>query len=109
MSDSEDHMDVDQEESVVPSPTSFTSGPSGNFPSTNGVDSGSNSANGDVNPVPPPHRAPVEPQAPPKPTIDAEACKTAGNKFFKMGDYDKAIREYTKGVLDPSRGLSVLC
>ncbi|MCJ1387172.1 hypothetical protein MMC18_000012 [Xylographa bjoerkii] len=103
MSDFEDHMDVDQEESVMSSPTSFTSGPSGTFTSTNAVDQGSASANGDVSPVPPPHRAPVEPQLPPKPTIDAEACKTAGNKFFKMGDYDKAIREYTKAVeADPT-------
>ncbi|MCJ1417949.1 hypothetical protein MMC32_004294 [Xylographa parallela] len=103
MSDSEDHMDVDQEEAVVSSPTSFTSVPSGTLPSTNGADQGSASANGDISPVPPPHRAPVEPQLPPKPTIDAEACKTAGNKFFKLGDYDKAIREYTKAVeADPT-------
>ncbi|MCJ1382569.1 hypothetical protein MMC17_005682 [Xylographa soralifera] len=103
MSDSEDHMDVDLEEPVVSSPTSFTSVPPGTFSSTNGVDQGSTSANGDISPVPPPHRAPVEPQLPPKPTIDAEACKTAGNKFFKMGDYEKAIREYTKAVeADPT-------
>ncbi|MCJ1438167.1 hypothetical protein MMC27_007554 [Xylographa pallens] len=103
MSDSEDHMDVDQEDAVVSSPTSFTSMPPGTLPSTNGAEQGSTSTNGDISPVPPPHRAPAEPQVPPKPTIDAEACKTAGNKFFKMGDYDKAIREYTKAVeADPT-------
>jgi DnaJ homolog subfamily C member 7 len=32
------------------------------------------------------------------PTVDAEAFKTAGNKFFKMKDYGKAIREYTKAI-----------
>jgi len=35
---------------------------------------------------------------PSKPTVDAEACKTSGNKFFKAKEYDKAVREYSKGI-----------
>lgn len=64
----------------------------GAFPeSANGV---SNGVNGHTqkSPTPPPHKLP------PKPQIDAEACKIAGNKFFKAKDYQKAIEEYTKGV-----------
>jgi DnaJ homolog subfamily C member 7 len=47
--------------------------------------------NGAKSPTPPPHRVP------PKPPIDAEACKAAGNKFFKARDYSRAITEYSKG------------
>jgi hypothetical protein len=36
---------------------------------------------------------------PAKPPVDAEACKTSGNKFFKAKDYDKAVKEYSKGML----------
>lgn len=95
-------MDVDhEEEPVSPSTSSSPSLAPGPFLTPNGVDHAKNdNVNGDGSPVPPPHRAPpAEPQPPPKPTIDAEACKAAGNKFFKMGDYDKAIKEYSKGVL----------
>jgi DnaJ family protein C protein 7 len=38
------------------------------------------------------------PTNPPVPTIDAEACKAAGNKFFKARDFDKAVEEYSKGM-----------
>ena len=44
-------------------------------------------------PTPPPHRSPI------KPPVDAEACKAAGNKFFKARDYSRAVTEYTKGSL----------
>ena len=47
----------------------------------------------DKSPTPPPHRSPV------KPAVDAEACKAAGNKFFKAKDYMRAATEYTKGSL----------
>ena len=50
--------------------------------------------NGDTAPVPPPHKTP---STPPPSTEDAEAFKAAGNKYFKAGDYTKAIAEYTKG------------
>ncbi|ETN46126.1 uncharacterized protein HMPREF1541_00310 [Cyphellophora europaea CBS 101466] len=48
-------------------------------------------------PTPPPHRVQ------PTPKVDPEACKAAGNKFFKAKDYDRAVQEYTKAVdADPS-------
>ena len=50
--------------------------------------------NGDSSPAPPPHKTPAQP---PKPEFDPEACKATGNKYFKAGDYTKAIQEYTKG------------
>lgn len=53
--------------------------------------------NGSGSPVPPPHRVISEPPVLPKPSVDAEAYKTLGNKFYKAGDFDKAIQEYTKG------------
>ena len=54
-----------------------------------------------ASPAPPPHRIPPSPrnEAPPKPAVDAEACKAAGNKFFKAQDYTRAITEYSKGKL----------
>lgn len=45
-------------------------------------------------PTPPPHMSKPPP-------VDAEACKLAGNKFFKGGDYARAIQEYTKGEISP--------
>ncbi|KEQ96206.1 hypothetical protein AUEXF2481DRAFT_64813 [Aureobasidium subglaciale EXF-2481] len=51
--------------------------------------------NGDAAPAPPPHKTPT---TPPPSTEDAEAFKAAGNKYFKAGDYTKAIQEYTKAV-----------
>ncbi|THW62237.1 TPR-like protein [Aureobasidium pullulans] len=51
--------------------------------------------NGDGAPAPPPHKTP---STPPPSTEDAEAFKAAGNKYFKAGDYSKAIQEYTKAV-----------
>lgn len=35
-----------------------------------------------------------QPELPP---VDPEACKAAGNKLYKAGQYAKAIEEYTKG------------
>lgn len=54
--------------------------------STNGT-----TASDERSPTPPPHR--VTPQK-----VDPEACKAAGNKFFKAKDYERAIAEYTKGM-----------
>ncbi|KAI5200793.1 TPR-like protein [Aureobasidium subglaciale] len=51
--------------------------------------------NGDAAPAPPPHKTPT---TPPPSAEDAEAFKAAGNKYFKAGDYTKAIQEYTKAV-----------
>ena len=62
-----------------------------------------NGDNGDregaKSPTPPPHRVPISVPLPEKITVDAEASKAAGNKFFKAKDYGKAISEYTKGML----------
>ena len=52
-------------------------------------------------PTPPPHKVP------PTPKVDPEACKAAGNKFFKAKDYDRAIQEYTKGK--PTNIFTKLC
>ena len=64
-------------------------------PMTNGDDSA---------PAPPLHRTQTGPVPPPSPPpevepVDPEACKAAGNKFYKAGQYDKAIEEYSKGWL----------
>ena len=53
---------------------------------------------GDDSPVPPPHGSLPATSPPPKPTIDPEACKAVGNKYFKAKDYTKAIQEYSKGT-----------
>lgn len=117
MSDPPTPMEVDQEEegpaSTLPSsppPMSPQTQPSTNGVSngaSNGINGGMNGMNEDGSPIPPPHKTPTspppqeaqsQPQQPPKPTVDAEACKAAGNKFFKAKDYDKAIAEYTKGM-----------
>jgi DnaJ family protein C protein 7 len=59
--------------------------------------------NGTMNregPVPPPHKSgPTSPVPVATPiSEDAEAFKTAGNKFYKAREYKKAIEEYTKAV-----------
>lgn len=79
--------------------TSLPSTPSkeapGAFPGPSTDDDAANGINGHIDersPTPPPHKvAPV-------PKVDPEACKAAGNKFFKAKDYDRAIQEYTKGA-----------
>merc|ERR1711939_246236 len=61
-------------------------------PATNGVN-----GHNERSPTPPPHKVT------PAPKVDPEACKAAGNKFFKAKDYDKAIVEYSKAVeADPT-------
>ena len=111
MSDPPTPMEMDQDEegpaSSLPSspPPTMSPGPVSGANGVNGV----NSINDDGSPIPPPHQVPTSPPPqpqsqpqpppppPPKPTVDAEACKAAGNKFFKAKDYDKAIKEYSKG------------
>jgi hypothetical protein len=64
----------------------------GAFPeTTNGTATDINGKE-DKSPTPPPHRSPM------KSAVDAEACKAAGNKFFKAKDYLRAVTEYTKGT-----------
>ncbi|MCJ1481131.1 hypothetical protein MMC06_001287 [Schaereria dolodes] len=97
MSDPPTPMDVDQEDSVPASPSSPSSNTPGAFSNPN-ESNHINGVNGDAGPVPPPHLVSTDVSPQPKPMIDAEACKVAGNKFFKMKDYDKAIREYSKAI-----------
>lgn len=80
------------EQNGVQSPTPSSTPPP---PQTNGAD-GQNESDKDSAPAPPPHRTPA---SPPPPPVDAEACKAAGNKFFKAREYEKAIQEYSKGTL----------
>ncbi|KAK4967022.1 hypothetical protein LTR28_003018 [Elasticomyces elasticus] len=76
----------------APAPVTATSGA---VPTTNGV----NGTHEEAAPVPPPHRTPPSPPPQPQqPAVDPEACKTAGNKFFKAKEYDKAIKEYSKAI-----------
>ncbi|KAF2668293.1 TPR-like protein [Microthyrium microscopicum] len=51
----------------------------------------------DDRPPVPPHLHPTSPLPIHNP-IDAEAHKTAGNKFFKAKEYAKAIEEYSKAI-----------
>lgn len=81
-------------------------------PTSPGVSSGNN-VNGTTNsmaPTPPPHKsAPTSPIPAPAPTAeDAEAFKTAGNKFYKAKEYKRAIEEYTKGMSCPHRSWVIL-
>lgn len=55
------------------------------------VHNGANHGNSERSPTPPPHRS--------SPSVtDGESFKLAGNKFFKAGDYNRAIQEYNKGL-----------
>lgn len=79
----------------------------GAFPQTNGVtngeqhdgESGEGGEDGEAGAGPevPPHRSPPPPQQEEKPKVDPEACKAAGNKLYKAGQYARAIDEYSKG------------
>lgn len=54
---------------------------------------GVNGTGKDCSPTPPPHRSNSSS------TDEADNFKLAGNKFFKDGDYRRAIEEYNKGML----------
>ena len=49
-------------------------------------------------PIPPPHRDNQTPSQPARPSVDTEACKALGNKYFVAKDYTRAIQEYTRAV-----------
>lgn len=67
----------------------------GAFPTTNGVHSDQENQA----PTPQPQSTPTAQSTKPvEPPVDAEACKAAGNKFFKAKQYDKAVEQYTKGI-----------
>lgn len=76
-------MDIDPKDPRLSSPSA-----------TNGA----NETNGERTPTPPPHKSNGN-------TAEADTFKLAGNKFFKDGDYRRAIEEFTKGVYrrQPSR------
>ncbi|KAK4554835.1 hypothetical protein LTR86_007983 [Recurvomyces mirabilis] len=69
----------------------------GAFPQSNGTNGDSHGEQENV-PVPPPHKTPTTPPAPLRSPEEAEAFKAQGNKFYKAGQYDKAIAEYTKAI-----------
>lgn len=110
MSDS-DRMDIDSEAvNGAPSSPQPQQNIPGAFdsPKLNGrKDSTVNGAAEDQGPVPPPHKSnPTSPVPAAAPTPeDAEAFKTAGNKFYKAKEYKKAIEEYTKGMIVVRCGL----
>lgn len=67
------------------------------FVQANGVN-GTTHEEEEAAPAPPPHKSSSSPPPEtPAPTVDAEAFKTAGNKFFKAREWQKAVQEYTKG------------
>jgi DnaJ family protein C protein 7 len=102
-------MEVDSEGQAAPPPPPTSPPPQTTMPGTfdapktntlktNGTAS---KANGEAaGPVPPPHKSnPTSPAPSVPPTVeDAEAFKTAGNKYYKAREYRKAIEEYTKGM-----------
>lgn len=88
-------MDVDGDSSTIngsSQPTTPSVDAPGAFPEQS-RDEDTEMTNGheEKSPTPPPHKVQ------PVPKVDPEACKAAGNKFFKAKDYDRAIAEYTKG------------
>ena len=101
MSDAPTPMEVDPDSilpfaSVVPPsspPQAQENAPPGAFPSQNGVNGDSTSKS----PIKQPVSSQPTSQPPSSPQVDPEAAKAAGNKHFKAKDYDKAIKEYTKG------------
>ena len=93
----------EEQAGVMSDPMETTPAPEdvpGAFPTINGVNGAGEEAEGEEGPVPPPHRMQTTSPAPVEEVVekvDAEACKAAGNKFYKAGQYGKAIEEYTKG------------
>ncbi len=96
-------VDLDRPNGVPSSPTQPAVPISPEVPSGNGV----NGATNGKAPTPPPHKsAPTSPAPAAVPTAeDAEAFKTAGNKFYKAKEYKRAIEEYTKGVWESTAEL----
>lgn len=97
MSMDRDTPESNDHDSSIPNGSSQPATPSreapGAFPDND--DAATNGANGhheERSPTPPPHKVA------PAPKVDPEACKAAGNKFFKAKDYERAIQEYSKGT-----------
>ncbi|GAB1320770.1 hypothetical protein MFIFM68171_10980 [Madurella fahalii] len=84
-----------RQKSPPPAPPSHSN--SFTVPVTNGVDSSANGGKDEVVPPPPPHRS--QPSSPVQTEAEkAESFKNEGNKFFKAGDYNRALEFYTKAV-----------
>jgi DnaJ family protein C protein 7 len=77
-------MDLDRDATASPQPADA---PTPMSSTSNGLPNG----DAERSPTPPPHRA-----SPPI-SDGGESFKLAGNKFFKQGEYDRAIQEYNKG------------
>lgn len=87
--DAQPHMNGSTSPPTTPgteAPGAFPTSEDNNDQATNGVKRDEEVKS----PTPPPHR-----NLPPK--MDPEACKAAGNKYFKAKDYDRAVQEYSKG------------
>ncbi|EGP91264.1 uncharacterized protein MYCGRDRAFT_66104 [Zymoseptoria tritici IPO323] len=69
----------------------------GAFPTTNGTN-GNHQTQEEEKPTPPPHGKTTPPPPREIRPEDAEAFKAAGNKFYKAGQYAKAIEEYTQAI-----------
>lgn len=99
--------ETDNKETSMPTPngSSQPATPSHDTPGAFPEEPATNGINGHTkeerSPTPPPHKVP------PAPKVDPEACKAAGNKFFKAKDYDRAIIEYSKGLYHTVRLLLV--
>jgi DnaJ family protein C protein 7 len=83
-------MEIDRDTSSSPQDTPPASQAEGAPTNTTGVQNG----DGESSPAPPPHRS-----SPPRsqPSDAGESFKLTGNKFYKAGDYERAIQEYNKG------------
>ena len=93
MSSANEDMDT-----AMPDYSDGTADMDGETPQENGHMTGSAEyahPDGSSSPAESPHKSP---SPPPKPAIDAEECKSLGNKYFKAKDYTKAVAEYTKGM-----------
>lgn len=89
-------MEGDQSIREKPPPLSFTHA-LGSF-AKNASPPHPDSSNGLVGPMPPPHKSPPQSPLNQPACTDAEAYKAAGNKFFKAGDFKKAVAEYGRAV-----------
>lgn len=85
-------MDIDRDTPSSPQETPPASQSDSAPTNSNGVQHGDT----ERSPTPPPHRS-SPPQS--QPSDGGESFKLAGNKFYKAGDYERAIEEYNKGQL----------
>ncbi|KAL8955856.1 MAG: hypothetical protein Q9193_006437, partial [Seirophora villosa] len=99
-SDPSTPMDVEQDGEASSAASTPPSAAPNTYPDTNG-EADDEDLERTTSPVPPPHRFMPPTSPPPKPSLDPEACKALGNKYFKSKDYVKAIAEYTKGGQQP--------